>query len=123
MGIKKMTKEEQRIAILEHLGWTDLVRGQYCLRGTSPDGTKNRIPPNHPNNREALYDLQEKIGLMNKDDNKLRVKWINTLRGIVSRRMPKNKMGWPITSDVDVILATNEELTESILTVIGKWEK
>jgi len=123
MGIKKMTKEEQRIAILEHLGWTDLVRVQYCLRGTAPDGTKNRIPPNHPNNREALYDLQEKIGLMNKDDNKLRVKWINTLRGIVSRRMPKNKMGWPITSDVDVILATNEELTESILTVIGKWEK
>ena len=123
MGIKKMTKKEQRIAILEYLGWTEFQQGQNCLRGTAPDGTKGCIPPNHPNNREALYDLQEQIGLMNKDDNKLRVKWINTLRGIVSRRMPKNKMGWPICSDVDVILATNEELAESILTVMGKWEK
>lgn len=123
MGIKKMTKEEQSIAILEHLGWTELKRGQDYLRGIAPDGTKDRIPPNHLNNREALYELQQQIGLMNKDDNKLRVKWINTLRDIVSRRMPKNKMGWPICSDVDVILATNEELAESILTVIGKWEK
>lgn len=118
-----MTKEEQSIAILEHLGWTELKRSQDYLRGIAPDGTKDRIPPNHLNNREALYELQQQIGLMNKDDNKLRVKWINTLRDIVSRRMPKNKMGWPICSDVDVILATNEELAESILTVIGKWEK
>jgi hypothetical protein len=57
-----MTKEEQRIAILEYLGWTDLKKINFgALRGTSPDGGKNVIAPNPLTNsnvmREALKQL------------------------------------------------------------------
>lgn len=46
--------------------------------------------------------------------NSMRVKWVNKLRDIVARRMPKNKMGWPVVSDVDLLLATEDEREEAL---------
>ncbi len=49
-----MTPGEQRIVILEFMGWTELTRGGrrgldgpvLALRGTSPEGIKGRLAPN-----------------------------------------------------------------------------
>lgn len=47
-------------------------------------------------------------------DTAKRVKWSNTLRAIVARRMPRNKLGVPMVSDVDLLLATEEEREEAL---------
>lgn len=44
----------------------------------------------------------------------LRIKWVNNLRSVVSRRMPKNKVGSPIISDVDLLLADSSEREEAL---------
>lgn len=50
----------------------------------------------------------------------LRVKWANNLRAIVSRRMPRNKMGTPMVSDVDLLFATEAERAEALRITIKK---
>lgn len=52
---------------------------------------------------------------------KKRIRWVNTLRKIVGRRMPKNKVGQPIIGDVDLLLATKEERVEAILRTYDLW--
>lgn len=52
--------------------------------------------------------------------NPMRVKWVNKLRDIVARRMPKNKMGWPVVSDVDLLLATDSEREEALNWILKK---
>jgi hypothetical protein len=53
----------------------------------------------------------------------LRVKFINTLRSIVGRRMPKNKVGSAIVSDVDLIVAECWEFCEAFGLTLNLWEK
>lgn len=54
---------------------------------------------------------------------KKRIRWTNTLRKIVGRRMPKNKVGSPLISDVDMLLAKKEERIEAILRTYDMWEE
>lgn len=54
-----MTIDEKRIKILEYLGWTEVKRKGGCLRGIDPDGVKDRIPPNHFTNLNAMYELEQ----------------------------------------------------------------
>lgn len=54
------------------------------------------------------------------DANPMRVKWVNKLREIVSRRMPKNKMGWPVVTDVDLLLAEEWEREEALNWIFKK---
>lgn len=63
---------------------------------------------------DEIYEAYREIGLLDRDNLKLRVKWVNTLREIVARRCPRNKVGSPIVSDTDVILATAEEHEEAL---------
>lgn len=57
-----MTKEEQRIKILEFLGWTDLKRINFgCLRGTNPEGYKNSIAPNPLKNLHAIKQATKRL--------------------------------------------------------------
>jgi hypothetical protein len=53
-----MTTEEKRIKILEHLGWTELKRGEFCLRGTTPNGEKRVIPPNYFKSLDSMRKLE-----------------------------------------------------------------
>lgn len=46
--------------------------------------------------------------------NAARVRYVNALRSVVARRMPKNKMGWPVVSDVDLLLADEREVEEAL---------
>lgn len=52
--------------------------------------------------------------LYDRNNVELRVKWINALRVIVGRRIPKNKAGASLTSDVDLVLSTLEEQQEAV---------
>jgi len=80
-----------------------------------------RLVPNYPDDRNALYVAMEAAGLMDVANLALRVKWVNTLRNIVSKRCPVNHIGTPICSDVDLLLATIEELCEALLRTMDRW--
>jgi len=49
----------------------------------------------------------------------LRIKWINALRAIVGRRVPKNKSGVPLVTDVDLLLAEPHERMEALTTALA----
>jgi len=61
-----------------------------------------------PRQREILE------GLHDRDNLELRVKWVGILRAIVARRCPVNKVGSPIVSDIDIILASDDEREEAL---------
>lgn len=61
-----------------------------------------------------LIEAEQSIGLDHPENLPLRIRWINKLRDIVCKRMPKNKAGNPIISDVDVMRATLEERIEAL---------
>lgn len=48
------------------------------------------------------------------------IKWVNALRAVVSRRMPRNKCGVPVISDVDLLLATESEREEALEVLMKK---
>jgi hypothetical protein len=118
-----MKEEEQRIALAELYGYPNIQRvnkGEFGgLRETLLE--EKRIVPSFVRNLDDLSKLLEILGVKDRSNNILRVKWVNNLRTIVSRRMPKNKSGTALTSDVDLLLANPEEIAESILKTFNKW--
>jgi len=56
----------------------------------------------------TIRDLETEAGLLNKNNFDKRVKWVNALRNIVGLKLPKNKSGVALVSDVDLILASDE---------------
>lgn len=69
---------------------------------------------------QSIRQRQEELGLMDRNNHALRVRWVNSLRKLVDKRMPVNKMGSPLTTDVDVLLATEEEHLEVLNTLYEK---
>ena len=57
----------------------------------------------------TIRDLETKAGLLDRDNLDKRVKWVNSLRNIVGLKLPKNKSGAALVSDVDLILASDED--------------
>lgn len=53
------------------------------------------------------------LNLRDRDNLQVMVFWVADLRARVSKRMLCNKVGAPLTTDVDVLLATPEELKQS----------
>lgn len=72
---------------------------------------------------DNLYTIASMVGLHDRTNHALRVKWINNLRKIVDRRMPVNKAGSPMTNDVDLMTANADELAEAILRTMNKWKE
>ena len=70
----------------------------------------------------SLHERQVAAGLYDRNNALLRVKWINALTKIVDRRTPRNKSGSPLTSNVDVALATPEEHEEALKAIHPKQE-
>lgn len=60
--------------------------------------------------------IQEKAGLFNRENLDLRVKYVMALRDVIGRRCPKNKVGNPVVSDIDVILGVSDEEHLEVLT-------
>lgn len=75
-----------------------------------------------PDSLSFLHDLAKQLELHDRDNLEKRVKWINNLRKVVGRRIPKNKSGTALTSDIDLMCATGEEMCEAILRTFGKWK-
>lgn len=57
----------------------------------------------------TIREQEEAAGLLVKSNVALRVKWVNALRAIVGATMPKNKSGVSLVSDIDLILASDEQ--------------
>lgn len=62
-----------------------------------------------------------KLDLHDRKNSIMRVRWINALRRVVGKRIPKNAAGAALTSDVDLLLATDEEHLEVIQELIEKF--
>jgi len=115
-----MNKEKQRIAVAEIDGWKPLPHPQYWWKYGNDHLMSDELP-DYPGNRDHLYAAMASAGLMDVANLALRVKWVNTLRNIVSKRCPVNHIGTPICSDVDLLLATTEELCEALLRTMDRW--
>ena len=61
-----------------------------------------------------LHLAEQMAGLHDKSELEKRVKWVNRLRTVVGRRMPKNVMGVPLVSDVDLLFAHLSERIEAL---------
>jgi hypothetical protein len=57
---------------------------------------------------------EEAAGLLDKANIALRVKWVNALRAIVGSTMPQNKSGVSLVSDIDLILASDEQRFQAL---------
>ena len=62
---------------------------------------------------DTLHEAEKAAGLHNRENSQLRTKWVNKLRDIVAVECPKNKMGAPLVSDVDLLNASFEQRTEA----------
>ena len=60
-------------------------------------------------NKSDIQIAEQALGLLDKNNLQLRVKWVNALRTIVGSSMPKNKSGCPLVSDIDLILASDKD--------------
>lgn len=123
-----MTPEAQRIAIAEACGWnskpTAFPKDAGCgCSGKKPEWNSAYQLPDYPRSFKDLREAEIALGLHDTDNLELRVKWINSLRMVVSRRCPKNNSGTPIVSDIDLLNASEEERCEALVRAIGKWPK
>ena len=119
-----MIEENQRTALAELFGFKNIRRvnkGEFGGLVGELQGEK-QIIPSFVRNLNDLRTLAIKLGLHNRAEHGIRVKWINNLRKIVDRRIPKNKAGSALTSDVDLLNCSSEEMAESILKTFSKWE-
>ena len=60
-------------------------------------------------NKSDIQIAEQGVGLLDKNNLQLRVRWVNALRTIVGSSMPKNKSGCPLVSDIDLILASDAD--------------
>lgn len=65
-------------------------------------------------NWDSLILAEKELGIYNRENVSIRVKWINILRSIVAQKCPKNKMGSPLISDVDLLTASLEERSTAL---------
>lgn len=75
-------------------------------------------PRDYRRDHTAIHIALHRFGVFNRDNTDLRVKWVNRLRSLVDKRMPKNKSGSPLTTDIDMFSATAEEHADALLYVM-----
>lgn len=72
---------------------------------------------------DEIFKSEKEIGLHDRSNLDLRVFWANKLRDIISIRAPKNKVGSPIVSDIDVLCAEPKEREEALIAVFARINK
>ena len=75
---------------------------------------------NYCSDRELLAWAEMVVGLHERSNIALRVAWINAVRDEVAPGCPKNKVGAPLVSDVDVMLATNQQRATGLAKALAK---
>lgn len=121
-----MKSHETNRVVAELLGWTAIEDNKALMLGVPvwigypPTGAvigRKREIPRYTNSRDACSEFESTI-----TSTADRVKWLNTMREIVSRRCPKNKIGAPLVSDFDIAMSTAMERCECWLKMNGRWE-
>jgi hypothetical protein len=67
----------------------------------------------------TIREQEVAAGLLDKSNLAMRVKWVNALRTIVGADCPKNKSGVSLVSDIDLILATDNQRIAALEKIIG----
>lgn len=120
-----MKLEEQRIALLKVMGFEETepwLNGTRCFENRQKTvGYEYDSLPYYFDSLDDLYLVEENVGLHNRENTELRVKWINTLRDIVGRDCPKNKSGSSLVTDVDLMTAPAEKRAEALLKTLKLW--
>lgn len=97
------------------------------LHGLNPEIKDSDIGPSYAlrylSDFNLIYSIEEKMGLHNRVNTSIRVKWVGHLHSIVARRCPLNKVGSPLVSDIDKMFANCEERAEALLKTAEVWEK
>ena len=62
----------------------------------------------------SLREAEIAAGLYSRKNAKSRVRWVNALHRIVARRCPTNAAGSKVVSDVDLLLASEDERMEAL---------
>lgn len=64
--------------------------------------------PNYPYDPASLHEAEKRLGLHDRSNTALRVKWVNCLHDLVGAQpeCPVNKSGSPLVSDIDVLLCS-----------------
>ena len=114
-GLERVTPNEVNAAVGESLAWRCTNEGWV-----NPDNVEEPLP-DYCHDLNAIWDVKEKLGLHNRDNVELRVQWVNTLRMVVGRDLPKNKAGRSVVSDVDLLNATALQHTETLLRMKELW--
>jgi hypothetical protein len=100
------------------------ARERECSKGLSDEVRAVPAPlACYEESLDLLHALARHLGLHDRSRPALRVKWINALRMVVSRRMPKNHVGAALVSDVDLMTAEPLEVAEAILRACGEWKE
>lgn len=102
-----MTEIEIRIAIAENVGWKIHPKDKWIvIPPNSPNSVQplNTIP-DYLNDLNAIYDAEKYLGLHDRNNLELRVKWVGILRELVAPFCPLNKVGTSVVSDLDILTA------------------
>jgi hypothetical protein len=78
-------------------------------------------PPSHTSDANALSVAERELGL--DTDTELRIRWVTALRDVVGRRCPRNKIGTPLVSDIDLLMAYPIERAEALLRAKKVWKE
>lgn len=114
-----MTPDQINTAIAELCGWTHprVHSAAGLMHAPGMHDAALSFPPPYTHSRDACSEFESTI-----TSTADRVKWLNTMREIVSRRCPKNKIGAPLVSDFDIAMSTAMERCECWLKMKGRWE-
>lgn len=118
VGAMELTK--QRITIAENCGWKRYnPEGLDAYNLDYPD----KPFPDYYYDLNAMHDAEKYVGIHDRNNLQLRVKWVNNLRKVVAVDCPKNNIGAPIVSDIDLINATAAQRAEAFLKTLGLWKQ
>lgn len=129
-----MTDKEINIAIAQACGWKQIGKYDPC-RGISPqwenvksfDGSPIEAPiwdiPDYVNDHSAIYAAEKYIGLHDRNNLELRVKWVGILRDLVAPFCPLNKVGTSVVSDIDILTADSRIKAMALVKLTHKKKK
>lgn len=106
-----MTEQEQRIAIAEACGWTNIKTdaGGAVLLGRSPDGQRDQLVPDYPNDLNAMHNAVMALS------NTRFHKWKQELSLMIvgTKHMPPTR---------SFLLATASQRAEAFLRAFNLWK-
>jgi len=130
--------EKLRIRAAELDGWTwrpmfgnpeDFSQEQkalatMCWVPPGADPWQRTEIPSYPTDANALHEAEKRLGLHDRSDKSLRVKWVNCLHDLMGKQpgCPVNKSGSPVVSDIDCLLALTPVRCAAYV-MAAEWKK